>query len=74
MRVTLYLSVLLFCIYASIRYIYRVKLGRNKYSSYIKLDASGVCIACLRCRKPPSDCWVEVDDYCISWLGKKPPI
>lgn len=62
----------------SLLYVYSLIRHRNlakvKTRSFIKLDQNGVCVACLQCVKPLNESWLEVDNYCISWLGKKPKI
>lgn len=36
---------------------------------FIKIDKNGICVALIRCRQSPGGSWVEVDDFCMSWLG-----
>lgn len=53
---------------------YQEFLARPKIRNFIKLDSSGICIACLRCSTPPSESWLEVGDFCVTWLGQKPKL
>lgn len=43
---------------------------RRKFRSFVKIDQEGICTTVMRCRESPGDSWVEVDDFCLSWLGK----
>jgi len=54
----------------------KIKLWVNRkkrYSKFIKLDVNGICVALICCHQSPGESWIEVDDYCLSWLGKNPP-
>ena len=45
----------------------------SKFRSFVKIDQNGVCSELIRCQQPPADTWVEVDEFCVSWLGKPLP-
>jgi len=37
---------------------------------FVKIDKNGICVALIRCTQSPGDSWAEVDDLCMSWLGR----
>lgn len=42
---------------------------QHEYRNFVRLDHKGLCVAFKRCPLPPhSGCWVEVEDFCLSWL------
>ncbi|OPB02237.1 hypothetical protein BFW91_27810 [Pseudomonas fluorescens] len=44
-----------------------------KFRSFVRIDQNGVCSGLIRCQQSPGKSWVEVDEFCLSWLGKPLP-
>lgn len=41
---------------------------------FVLLDAEGRCLSMRCCQHcPPNGNWVEVSEFCLSWLGKPLP-
>ena len=41
-----------------------------KFRNFIRVDQNGVCVEYIRCKQSPGNSWVEVDEFCLNWLGK----
>ncbi|WP_248749811.1 hypothetical protein [Pseudomonas sp. MWU15-20650] len=41
--------------------------------SFVRIDQNGVCSELIRCQQSPGKTCVEVDEFCLSWLGKPLP-
>ncbi|MDY7066719.1 hypothetical protein PsexTeo8_31820 [Pseudomonas extremaustralis] len=44
-----------------------------KFRNFIRVDQNGVCVEYIRCKQSPGNSWVEVDEFCLNWLGKPLP-